>query len=73
MNAATVARQGARGTRLLAVNEFGLVSHHAAGDLPLSAGLAMERQCYESCLTSEDRKEALAAFAEKRRPHYLGK
>lgn len=34
MNAATVARQGARGTRLLAVNEFGLVSHHAAGDLP---------------------------------------
>lgn len=45
----------------------------AAGDLPLSAGLAMERQCYELCLTSEDRKEALAAFAEKRRPKYLGK
>lgn len=45
----------------------------AAGDLPLSAGLAMERQCYESCLTSEDRKEALAAFAEKRPPNYLGK
>ena len=34
MNAATVARQGARGARLLAVNEFGLVSHHTAGDLP---------------------------------------
>jgi len=45
----------------------------AAGDLPLSAGLAMERQCYEQCLVSEDRKEALAAFAEKRRPNYLGK
>jgi len=45
----------------------------AAGDLPLSAGLAMERQCYEQCLASEDRKEALAAFAEKRRPNYLGK
>ena len=45
----------------------------AAGDLPLSAGLAMERQCYEPCLSSTDRKEALAAFAEKRRPTYFGK
>ena len=45
----------------------------AAGDLPLSPGLALERQCYEPCLTSADRKEALAAFAEKRRPMYLGK
>ena len=44
-----------------------------AQDLPLSAGLALERQCYELCLTSQDRKEALAAFAEKRRPIYVGK
>ena len=45
----------------------------AATDLPLSAGLAVERQCYEACLTSADRKEALAAFVEKRRPVFSGK
>lgn len=45
----------------------------AASDLPLTEGLAFERQCYEACLTSEDRREALRAFAEKRRPKFTGK
>lgn len=45
----------------------------AAGDLPLDAGLAIERQCYEACLPSADRKEALAAFIEKRKPVFSGK
>ena len=37
-------------------------------DLPLADGLALEAVCYEEVLTSEDRNEALAAFAEKRPP-----
>jgi methylglutaconyl-CoA hydratase len=39
----------------------------------LSAGLALERAAYEQCLKSEDRLEALAAFAEKRKPLFKGR
>jgi enoyl-CoA hydratase/carnithine racemase len=45
----------------------------AAADLPLEAGLSYERVCYERTLASEDRLEALAAFAAKRPPRYRGK
>ena len=45
----------------------------AADRLDLDAGLEFELGCYETCLTSEDRLEALAAFAEKRRPSFKGK
>lgn len=45
----------------------------AAADLPLDAGLLHERRCYERTLGSEDRLEALAAFAEKRPPVYEGR
>ena len=45
----------------------------AAADLPLEAGLAVERRCYERTLASEDRLEALAAFAEKRPPRFAGR
>jgi enoyl-CoA hydratase/carnithine racemase len=41
--------------------------------LPLAEGLAAERHAYEACLVSEDRKEALAAFAEKRKPVFGGR
>jgi enoyl-CoA hydratase/carnithine racemase len=44
----------------------------AAHDLPLAAGLAHERACYERTLVSKDRVEALAAFAEKRSPRFSG-
>lgn len=44
----------------------------AAGDLPLEQGLRTERACYERVLGSEDRLEALAAFAEKRKPTFKG-
>jgi enoyl-CoA hydratase/carnithine racemase len=45
----------------------------AADRLNLDAGLEFELACYETCLDSEDRKEALAAFAEKRPPVFKGR
>jgi enoyl-CoA hydratase/carnithine racemase len=42
-------------------------------DLPIAQGLAVERQCYEVVLASEDRNEGLNAFAEKRPPRFSGK
>jgi enoyl-CoA hydratase/carnithine racemase len=41
-------------------------------DLPLREGLEHEARCYERVLGTHDRREALAAFAEKRRPVYRG-
>jgi enoyl-CoA hydratase/carnithine racemase len=41
-------------------------------DLPLAAGLEHEARCYERVLPTQDRLEALAAFAEKRKPVYRG-
>jgi enoyl-CoA hydratase/carnithine racemase len=43
-----------------------------ASELPLEAGLTLERRCYERTLESKDRLEALAAFAEKRKPAFRG-
>jgi len=45
----------------------------AAATMPLEAGLDAERRAYEACLTSEDRREALLAFQEKRKPVFRGK
>jgi enoyl-CoA hydratase/carnithine racemase len=39
----------------------------------LETGIAIERECYEMTLFSEDRDEGLAAFAEGRAPSYLGR
>ncbi len=38
----------------------------------LRQGLMLERAAYERCLESQDRLEALAAFAEKRKPVFRG-
>ena len=40
---------------------------------PLAEALAIERECYDLTLFSEDRDEGLLAFAEGRPPKYLGR
>jgi enoyl-CoA hydratase/carnithine racemase len=45
----------------------------AAFDERLETGLVVERAAYERTLPSEDRREALAAFAEKRKPKFQGR
>jgi enoyl-CoA hydratase/carnithine racemase len=45
----------------------------AAATLPLPEGLARELELYEDCLASEDRREALTAFSEKRKPSFKGR
>jgi enoyl-CoA hydratase/carnithine racemase len=42
-------------------------------DVTLEMGLELEKVSYDKTLVSEDRREALAAFAEKRRPRFQGK
>ncbi len=41
-------------------------------ELPIEQGLEHEARCYERVLGTQDRLEALAAFAEKRKPRYRG-
>jgi methylglutaconyl-CoA hydratase len=41
-------------------------------ELDLTSGLAFEQVCYAQVLSTEDRLEGLAAFREKRKPHYRG-
>jgi methylglutaconyl-CoA hydratase len=50
-----------------------LLAVRAALTLPLEQGMAVESEAYEACLASADRREALAAFAEKRKPVFQGK
>lgn len=45
----------------------------AADRLDVDAGLEFELACYEPCLVSDDRREALQAFAEKREPVFKGR
>ena len=44
----------------------------ASFELPLDHGVEIERILYDECLKSEDRIEALNAFAEKRKPAFKG-
>ena len=42
-------------------------------DLPFEAGLEREHEAYLRAITSEDRREGIAAFNEKRRPSFRGR
>lgn len=42
-------------------------------DVSLETGLVLEKVCYERTITTEDRREALAAFAAKRPPRFQGR
>ncbi|HEX3772739.1 MAG TPA: enoyl-CoA hydratase-related protein [Polyangiaceae bacterium] len=44
-----------------------------AAEVPLDVGLALEKLGYDKALVSEDRREALAAFAAKRPPKFSGR
>jgi enoyl-CoA hydratase/carnithine racemase len=44
----------------------------AANETMLSAGLAAERQAIRHAFTTHDQREGMAAFLEKRAPHYQG-
>jgi enoyl-CoA hydratase/carnithine racemase len=45
----------------------------AGADLPFDAGLACEEEAYLRALASEDRREGIAAFNEKRKPLFSGR
>lgn len=45
----------------------------AGADLPLARGTALEWECYQGVLGTEDREEALRAFGEKRAPVFRGR
>jgi enoyl-CoA hydratase/carnithine racemase len=42
-------------------------------DVPLETALALERRVFERLFDSEDQKEGMQAFLEKRKPSYRGR
>ncbi len=45
----------------------------AGQDASLEAGLALERKAFQLLFASEDQKEGMRAFLEKRKPNYKGR
>ena len=46
---------------------------NGGAEVDMTSALAIEEECYEQVLHTQDRLEGLAAFAEKRKPVYTGK
>lgn len=45
----------------------------AAAEMPLSAGLAYETELFVTCFASDDKREGVEAFLEKRSPEFRGR
>lgn len=50
------------------IKEVALMSE----DVPLNAGLSLERKSFQLLFDTQDQKEGMQAFIEKRHPHYQG-
>lgn len=45
----------------------------AGQDVPLESALALERKAFQILFSTEDQKEGMRAFIEKRKPVYKGR
>ena len=46
---------------------------NTGSNVDLESGLTIEASCYDGAFATEDRKEAMAAFFEKRKPKFVGR
>ena len=46
---------------------------NASFEMSLAQGLHFERRLFQSMFTTQDQKEGMAAFSEKRKPHFKNK
>ncbi|SFQ04856.1 short chain enoyl-CoA hydratase [Bradyrhizobium sp. Ghvi] len=60
-------------TRAPVAAQLAKESIQAAYETPLSAGLAVERRAIQYAFTTDDQKEGMAAFTEKRQPVFSGR